>query len=179
LRIRAPVLPIRKGADATNANDMQGVKLQEFRRNKKILEMVAQGTQYEDVAKFYNVTRKTVTNLVYKHGGIDKVRAEFGVPEKEKQVLIAENDLLNYELKHANTKLAKNFIALAMSMNEKMVVKSSMKDKFKFLQILAPIVKSQVRELRPANVNFFVGGKDAESLERKLLEYATKPKDES
>jgi len=41
-------------------------------------------------------------------------------------------------------------------------------------QILHPMIKPNLQAMKPTNINFFVGEKDAEGLERKFMDYVKK-----
>ena len=144
------------------------------KRNEKILRLVAQDIEYKEIAKMFKLEKKTITGLVYKFGGIAKVKETYpaNIPE-ERMVTVSEDDLLRTGLKQATDKLARVFIKLALDMNEEVVINSKLSEQFKYLQILAPIIKNQIKEQKPTNINFFVGEGNAEDLEKRMLEYAT------
>ena len=143
------------------------------KRNEKILRLVAQDVEYEKIAKMFDLDKKSVTNMVYMAGGMNKVKELYSKEPEPKMIAVAEEDLLRNGLKQATDKLSRVFIKLALEMNEEIVVNSKLSEQFKYLQILAPIIKNQVREMKPTNINFFVGEGNAEDLERRMLEYAT------
>ncbi len=131
---------------------------------------------HKDIAKIMNVHPQTVNYVIWKAGGKSKVLEEyapdpkFDIDGESNQVaMVDETDILRAGMRVANDKLTRVFIRLATQMNEEVVMEANLDKQFKYLQILAPILKNQVRDMKPSNVNFFIGNGNAEDLERRML----------
>ena len=149
-----------------------------WRRNAGICKKFAEGWNKAALARDQKLSKEHIKTIIKRYGGDDKVRADFATPINEKGEklvpLIDETDLLRSGMAAANDKLSKTFIKLALELNEDEMGSWKSGTKLKFLSILAPLVKSQVKAIAPTQVNFFVNKNvNTEDLERKLLDYAS------
>jgi hypothetical protein len=146
------------------------------RRNERIAKLSLAGLSQKAIAKKFGITSTNVSQIIYRMGGIAAITETF----KETQPVISHTDTLPLDaadlsagLRLANDQLAKIFIRLALDLEEDMKYAGKPEDKFKYLKIIGPIVKNQVKKMRPSRVNFYIGqGSTAEELERRLLDYA-------
>lgn len=146
------------------------------RRNEKIAKLSLAGLSQKAIAKKFGITSTNVSQIIYRMGGVATIAEAF----KNTKPTISPTDTLPLDapdlsagLQRANDQLARIFIRLALDLEQDMKYAAKPEDKFKYLKIIGPIVKNQVRNIRLSRFNFHIEqGSTAEELERRLLEYA-------
>jgi hypothetical protein len=137
------------------------------RRNDRIAKLYLNGIRQEEIAQKFDISLSNVSQIVHRMGGKKTIRERFGsaltsTPPPDAPLT----------LDAAYNRLARIYIKMALELHEDLMTQATAGEKMRYLKLIAPVVKGQVRQIKPKPIHFHFDGATAEDLERQLLDYA-------
>jgi DNA-binding CsgD family transcriptional regulator len=137
------------------------------RRNNQIAKFYLEGISQGKIAQRFGISLSNVSQIIHRMGGKTAITERLGsapVPAS----LPDTHPTLDF----AYDKLARIYITTAFDLHEDLMSQGTIKEKARYLKLLAPIVKEQVKRINLKPTNFHLNGATPEDLERQLLDYA-------